>query len=518
MTMDVGAPLEAQRDMVCEIFRSAKRPGGELTLGSLLQAYDTTIAKRGVCASDLTGIQVYRSLLQWGREQAPAPLVTAAPPQLWLDAVPDCGLSGSLVAVAAGGCEGDLDLRTAGGVRRFDRSAPLAPTPAPTTLAELEPPAVLRPPATEPLAAGLPTAAGLPPAAGLPTAGLPTAGPPAAGLSAARLPESLAATALATTAPAEATASLAGALPTAEPCRSASGLADVAQHRFHSADFGAGRHHLAVGAGDSAVSASPPRPVPTPCAPPAPLTQAPRPAGTHESGARRWEDLPAMPLALSGPAAGESSTLVQAVPRPRRPEPQLSTPQPPAPSLPSAPPPSATALAPDAASLVPMTMGATQRPPPLPPSRPSSNGSAAAAVAAADPAPATPSVLPPPGGGPGVAQSGLGDDSADACLEAAGAEEEFCLASTAALLAVEPLAWPRTSGHHDNLGQTLQMPGHAAASTPHAAASPAPAAEAMSLPGDLQEGLALWRPWYPEAAWTPLPSATAMSATPVPSP
>jgi len=63
------ASVEAQRTVVCEIFRSVLSGAPEaVTLGALLQAYDQTIVKYGICASDLAGIQIYRSLLQSGRQ------------------------------------------------------------------------------------------------------------------------------------------------------------------------------------------------------------------------------------------------------------------------------------------------------------------------------------------------------------------------------------------------------------------------------------------------------------------
>ncbi|CAE8695288.1 unnamed protein product, partial [Polarella glacialis] len=66
------ASVEAQQTVVSEIFRSALWNEPELTLGALLKAYDVTIAKHGICASDLDGIQIYRALLQWGRQQGAA--------------------------------------------------------------------------------------------------------------------------------------------------------------------------------------------------------------------------------------------------------------------------------------------------------------------------------------------------------------------------------------------------------------------------------------------------------------
>jgi len=91
------ASIHAQQVIVSEIFRSAE---GEraLTLGHVLKVYDATIAKHGICATDLAGIQIYRALLQWGRHtgnqaNARAPLEPILP-----DAV--CWKSNSLPAQA----------------------------------------------------------------------------------------------------------------------------------------------------------------------------------------------------------------------------------------------------------------------------------------------------------------------------------------------------------------------------------------------------------------------------------
>jgi len=74
--------VETQQTVVSEIFRSAAADEKSLTLGLLLKAYDVTIAKHGITATDLLGIQIYRSLLQWGRcHTAPRPREPLAPLQ-----------------------------------------------------------------------------------------------------------------------------------------------------------------------------------------------------------------------------------------------------------------------------------------------------------------------------------------------------------------------------------------------------------------------------------------------------
>lgn len=78
MTVDASFS-EGQQTLVSEIFRSALWTDQRLTLGALLQAYDITIAKHGICASDLEGIQIYRALLQWGRQQAAAEAIKISP-------------------------------------------------------------------------------------------------------------------------------------------------------------------------------------------------------------------------------------------------------------------------------------------------------------------------------------------------------------------------------------------------------------------------------------------------------
>ncbi|CAE7254958.1 unnamed protein product, partial [Symbiodinium necroappetens] len=89
------ASINAQQVIIREIFRSAE---GEraLTLGHVLKVYDTTIAKHGICATDLAGIQIYRALLQWGRKDTGKPQANARTPlePILPDAV--CGRSNSL--------------------------------------------------------------------------------------------------------------------------------------------------------------------------------------------------------------------------------------------------------------------------------------------------------------------------------------------------------------------------------------------------------------------------------------
>ncbi|CAJ1426170.1 unnamed protein product, partial [Effrenium voratum] len=57
------ASIETQQAVVSEIFRFAAVQEKDLTLGLLLKAYDVTVEKHGIHATDVVGIQIYRSLL-----------------------------------------------------------------------------------------------------------------------------------------------------------------------------------------------------------------------------------------------------------------------------------------------------------------------------------------------------------------------------------------------------------------------------------------------------------------------
>ncbi|CAK9044967.1 unnamed protein product [Durusdinium trenchii] len=63
-------PSDRQGFIVSEIFRSAALDEKPLSLGLLLKAYDVVIKKHGINATDFLGLQIYRSLLQWGRHGA----------------------------------------------------------------------------------------------------------------------------------------------------------------------------------------------------------------------------------------------------------------------------------------------------------------------------------------------------------------------------------------------------------------------------------------------------------------
>eukprot|EP00429_Kryptoperidinium_foliaceum_P024639 CAMPEP_0176136542 /NCGR_PEP_ID=MMETSP0120_2-20121206/69295_1 /TAXON_ID=160619 /ORGANISM="Kryptoperidinium foliaceum, Strain CCMP 1326" /LENGTH=191 /DNA_ID=CAMNT_0017472323 /DNA_START=44 /DNA_END=616 /DNA_ORIENTATION=+ len=135
--IDAGG-TETQKTVVSEIFRSAISTDAELTLGSLLKAYDWTITKHGIRSSDLAGIQIYRALLQWGRQQgggggadarqdlpqeSPKPLGSAnrGAPQNSLLPSPPPSLQ-STVAACVGGSQGQAPLRS-------EATQPLSQTP-----------------------------------------------------------------------------------------------------------------------------------------------------------------------------------------------------------------------------------------------------------------------------------------------------------------------------------------------------------------------------------------------------
>ena len=67
------ASLDTHQSIVSEIFNSAAVEEKSLSLGLLLKAYDVVIAKHGINATELLGIQIYRSLLHWGRQHVTEP-------------------------------------------------------------------------------------------------------------------------------------------------------------------------------------------------------------------------------------------------------------------------------------------------------------------------------------------------------------------------------------------------------------------------------------------------------------